>query len=118
MNASFLIILLLLALAWFVLIRPQRRRQAQQEELLGSLHTGDEIVTAGGLYGRIQSVRDDELDVEIAPGTVVRVARRAVAGVFREEDEEPEEGPEDAAEPEVLEDEPDAESDSSGALRR
>ena len=89
MNGSFLIILLLLALAWFVLIRPQRRRQAQQEDLLGSLHTGDEIVTAGGLYGRIQSVRDDELDVEIAPGTVVRVARRAVAGKIEpEEDEE------------------------------
>jgi preprotein translocase subunit YajC len=95
-NGSFLIILLLLALAWFVLVRPQRRRQAQQEELFASLHTGDEIVTAGGLYGRIQSLRDDELDLEIAPGTVVRVARRAVAGKIEpEEDEEPDEEADD-----------------------
>ena len=105
MNGSFLIILLLLALAWFVLVRPQRRRQASQEELFQSLHTGDEIVTAGGLYGRIQSVRDDELDLEIAPGTVVRIARRAVAGKIEPEDEEepadePEEEPAEAAIPE------------------
>ena len=105
MNGSFLIILLLLALAWFVLVRPQRRRQASQEELFQSLHTGDEIVTAGGLYGRIQSVRDDELDLEIAPGTVVRIARRAVPGKIEPEDEEepadePEEEPAEAAIPE------------------
>ena len=107
MNGSFLIILLLLALAWFVLVRPQRRRQASQEELFQSLHTGDEIVTAGGLYGRIRSVRDDELDVEIAPGTVVRVARRAVAGKIEpEEDEEADdEQDHEPAEPAILENE-------------
>src|SRR5205823_3577302 len=79
-NGSFLIILLLLVLAWFVLVRPQRRRQASQEELFASLRPGDEIVTAGGLYGRIERVHEEELELEIAPGTVVRVARRAVAG--------------------------------------
>jgi len=100
-NGSFLIILLLLALAWFVLVRPQRRRQASQEELFASLRRGDEIVTAGGLYGRIQSVRDDELDLEIAPGTVVRVARRAVAARIEPDDEEePQEEPAEAAIPE------------------
>jgi preprotein translocase subunit YajC len=93
-NVSFIIILLLLALAWIVLVRPQRRRQAAQEALYASLRPGDEIVTAGGLFGRIEAVRDDELEVEIAPGTVVRVARRAVAGKIEpEEDEEPEEEP-------------------------
>ena len=90
MNGSFLlVVVVLLALLWIVFARPQRRRQAALEELYTSLRRGDEIVTAGGLYGRIQSVRDDELDVEIAPGTVVRVARRAVAGKIEpEEDEE------------------------------
>ena len=97
MNTSFIIILLLLALAWFVLVRPQRRRQAAQEGLYASLRPGDEIVTAGGLFGRIEAVRDDELEVEIAPGTVVRVARRAVAGrIEPEEDEEAEEEPTEA----------------------
>jgi len=103
-NASFLIILLLLALAWFVLVRPNRRRQAAQQELFASLRTGDEIVTAGGLYGRIQSVRDDELDLEIAPGTVVRVARRAVAGKIEpEDDEEPEDEPDEEPDKEPTE---------------
>ena len=97
MNGSFIIILLLLALAWIVLVRPQRRRQATQDALYANLRAGDEIVTAGGLFGRIEAVRDDELDVEIAPGTVVRVARRAVAGKIEpEEDEEPEEEPTEA----------------------
>ena len=105
MNPSFLIILALLALAWFVLVRPQRRRVAAQEELYASIRTGDEVVTAGGLYGHVQSVRDDELDVEIAPGTVVRVARRAVAARVEPADEEqpeeqPEEEPAEAAIPE------------------
>jgi preprotein translocase subunit YajC len=100
-NVSFIIILLLLALAWIVLVRPQRRRQAAQEALYASLRPGDEIVTAGGLFGRIEAVRDDELEVEIAPGTVVRVARRAVAGKIEpDEDEEPEEEPTEAPIPE------------------
>jgi preprotein translocase subunit YajC len=100
-NPSFLIILALLALAWFVLVRPQRRRQVAQQELYASIQTGDEVVTAGGLYGHVQAVRDDELDVEIAPGTVVRVARRAVAARIEPDDEEePEEEPAEAAIPE------------------
>jgi preprotein translocase subunit YajC len=95
-NGSFLIVLLALALLWFVLVRPQRRRQSAQEDLYRSLRVGDEIVTAGGLYGTIEAVRDDDLDVEIAPGTTVRIARRAVAGRIEPEDEEePEEEPED-----------------------
>ena len=86
-----LVIVLLLVLAWFVLVRPQRRRQAAQEDMYESLRVGDEIVTAGGLYGTIQALRDDVLEVEIASGTTVRVARRAVAGKIEpEEDEEPE----------------------------
>ena len=101
MNGSFIIILLLLALAWIVLVRPQRRRQATQDALYANLRAGDEIVTAGGLFGRIEAVRDDELEVEIAPGTVVRVARRAVAGKIEpDEDEKPEEEPTEAPIPE------------------
>ena len=45
-----------------------------------SIDVGDEIVTAGGLYGFVTAIGDDELEVEIAPGTIVRVATRAVAG--------------------------------------
>jgi preprotein translocase subunit YajC len=87
------IIVILFALFWLLLIRPQRRRQAEQTALIQNVQVGDEIVTAGGLYGHVQSVADDELLVEIAPGTNVRIARRAVAGIVgpEEEDEEEEE---------------------------
>jgi len=88
-----IVIILLLGLFWLVLVRPQRRQAAQQRELIESLEPGDEIVSAGGLYGVIKSIDGDELHVEIADGLVVRMAKGAVAG-FVEHDEEPESVPE------------------------
>ena len=87
MNLIILIVLVV-AFVWFTVLRPQRRRQAEQEDLFATLRVGDEIVTAGGVYGTIRALRDDVLEVEIAPGTTVRVARRAVAGKIEPEDEE------------------------------
>jgi preprotein translocase subunit YajC len=99
-NASFLVIVALFVVFWLLLIRPQRRRQRAQDEMLASLRVGDEIVTAGGLYGEITAIEDDEVYVEIAEGVEVRVARRAIAGVMpdedEDEDEEDETTPEDA----------------------
>jgi preprotein translocase subunit YajC len=83
-----ILILLVLVFMWFVIVRPQRRRQAEQEDLFATLRVGDEIVTAGGVYGTIRALQDDVVEVEIAPGTTVRVARRAVAGRIEPEDEE------------------------------
>ena len=89
---SYIFILLLLLAFWLLLIRPAQRRQKQQQQLLASVEVGDEIVTAGGLYGTVKALEEDELRVEIAPGVEVRIARRAVAGVVSEpEEEEPEE---------------------------
>jgi preprotein translocase subunit YajC len=82
-----LVILVLGALFWLLLVRPQRRRQAAQTALIQNVEVGDEIVTAGGLFGHVKSVADDELLVEIAPGTNVRIARRAVAGIVGPEEE-------------------------------
>jgi preprotein translocase subunit YajC len=101
-----IVIVLLLVLAWFVLVRPQRRRQAEQEDLFATLHVGDEVVTAGGLYGTIRALRDDVLELEVAPGTTVRVARRAVAGRIEPEGEADEEEPEAEHEEEPEEQEP------------
>ena len=82
-----IVIVAMLAVLWIVLIRPQRRRQLAQQQLHDSLAVGDEILTAGGLYGRVKSIGEgDELVVEIAPGTDVRVARRAVAAVLEDDD--------------------------------
>jgi preprotein translocase subunit YajC len=91
------VIVVLFALFWFMLVRPQRRQAAIQRELIDSLEPGDEIVSAGGLYGVIASMDGDELHVEIADGLTVRMARNAVAGLVERDDEEDEEpdGPED-----------------------
>jgi preprotein translocase subunit YajC len=81
-------IALLVALTYFVLVRPQRRRQQQQNEMVSQLEEGVEILTAGGVYGTVRSIREDELTVEIAPGTNVKLDKRAVAMVVPEEEPE------------------------------
>jgi len=88
---GYVFILVLLALMWFMLIRPQRRRQAEAQALIEKLHPGKEIVTAGGLYGTVIEVHDDEVLIEVAKGVKVRIAKRAVAAVVSEEAEGPDE---------------------------
>jgi preprotein translocase subunit YajC len=87
--SAYIFILALLALMWFMLIRPQRRRQQEAQRLLETISVGKEIVTAGGLYGTITAVDGDEVRVEIADGVEVRIAKRAVAGVVSEDEEVP-----------------------------
>ncbi|HET7856437.1 MAG TPA: preprotein translocase subunit YajC [Gaiellaceae bacterium] len=78
MSFSILFLLVILVLFWVLLIQPQRRRKQQQERLLGELAAGDEVITVGGIYGRVQAVRDDDVTLEVAPGTTLRVAKSAV----------------------------------------
>jgi preprotein translocase subunit YajC len=107
-DAGLLVIVALFVVFWLLLIRPQRRRQRAQEDMLGRLRVGDEIVTAGGLYGDITAIEGDEVYVEIADGVEVRVARRAVAGVLPDEDDEPEEDDAEPDGPDQPEGEPEA----------
>jgi preprotein translocase subunit YajC len=95
-----IIIIALFALLWLLLIRPQRKRQLEQQQLHASLEVGDEVLTVGGVYGHIREVLDDDdLMVEVAPGVTVRIARRSVAGVVEEEEGEADEyAPRDAIE--------------------
>ena len=81
-----------LALLWFVLIQPQRRRRAAQRALQDRLEPGDEVLTVGGLFGTVRSLTDDDVRLEVAPGTEIRVDRRAVARIVEPEeaDSEPE----------------------------
>lgn len=76
------------AIAWFVLlavvffvlvVRPQRRQVAAHRALVANLGVGDEVITAGGLYGTIRALRDETIELEVADGVVIRLARGAVA---------------------------------------
>ncbi|HKH29692.1 MAG TPA: preprotein translocase subunit YajC [Gaiellaceae bacterium] len=80
-------------LLWLVVIRPQRRRTTEHSAMISTLSVGDEIVTAGGVYGRITAIDEDVLTVEIAPGITVRVARGAITGVMNSEQKDNEAEP-------------------------
>jgi preprotein translocase subunit YajC len=102
--AQLIIIVAMFALLWLFLIRPQRRRAQVHRELQTRVNIGDEILTVGGLYGNVIEIdEDDDLLLEIAPGTQVRIARRAVAAVVPPDEETPalEEGKETERDEEV-----------------
>ena len=67
---------------YVLIVLPQRRRQAAHRRLLDELEIGTEIITSGGIYGFVRRIGDEELELEIAEGTVVRVSKRSVAVVL------------------------------------
>jgi preprotein translocase subunit YajC len=75
-----LIYFAVLALAFFLLmVRPQRRRAAAHRQFVAALSVGDEVITSGGIFGTIRGLGDEVVDLEIASGTVLRIARIAIA---------------------------------------
>ena len=90
MGGSLIFVVVLVGLFWLLLVRPQRAGVRRQQELLASLQPGDEIVSAGGLYGTIRALDGDDLEVEIADGLVVRMARGAVAAIVEHDRPAPE----------------------------
>ena len=76
---------LLIAIFYFMLIRPQKRRVQQHRNLIESLGVGDEIVTIGGVFGRIRSMGEDDLELDVSPTTTVRLLKSAVARKVTEE---------------------------------
>ena len=76
---SLIFLALLFGAMWFFVIRPQQRRVREQRELIDSLAVGEEVVTAGGLVGRIKVLTPGEITLEVAPGTEVRLLRGAVS---------------------------------------
>jgi len=99
---GYLIVLVaLFVLMWLLLIRPQRRRQVEQSRMQNVIEVGDEILTAGGIHGTVREIEEEIVHVEIAPGTVIRLDRRAVAGVAQEPEPEGEIEPEPEPEAEI-----------------
>jgi preprotein translocase subunit YajC len=82
---SFLSLLLPLVLMggvfYLFIIRPQRSQRQRQQQLLNALEVGDEVLTIGGMYGTIAEINDDDdtVIVEVAPGTRIRMLRRAIS---------------------------------------
>jgi len=92
--AALLPFLLVGAALYFIMIRPQKKRMQQQQSLLGRLEVGDEVLTIGGIFGVIRHIDEDgdEMTIEVAPGSTLRIVKSAVARTVDVEDDDAEEG--------------------------
>ena len=81
---GFLILIIVFGAAWLLFVLPARRRKMSHAAMQDSVSVGDEIITAGGLHGRVTAFEDDMVKVEIATGVVATLDRRAVAAVARD----------------------------------
>ena len=79
-------LLLLVPLMYFVMIRPQQKRQKQWQEMLSGIKTGDRVTTAGGIRGVSLSIKDDAIIIRVAPDNIkIEVAKSAIASVTTQE---------------------------------
>ncbi len=78
--------LLLMAAMWFLMIAPQRKKQKEHAKMLAALKSGDEVLTAGGIYGTIVSVKEDRLVVRLGDSTKVELAKGFVQSVEKKSD--------------------------------
>ena len=79
---SLLPLILMFVVLWFVMIRPQMKRQKEHKAMIEALAKGDEIVTAGGMIGKVSKMGESYLHVEVANGVEVQVQRTAVIQVL------------------------------------
>ena len=75
---TFLPFIIMFAVLYFVMIRPQQKRQKEVKEMIEGLKKGDEVVTAGGILGRVAKVTDTHVRLEIAPGVEIVVQKNAI----------------------------------------
>ncbi|MGM0585916.1 MAG: preprotein translocase subunit YajC [Pseudomonadota bacterium] len=80
---SFVPLILIFVIFYFFLIRPQQKRAKEHKQMLEALRRGDQVVTSGGIVGKVTRVKEgeDEVEVEIADGIKVRVVRQTIANV-------------------------------------
>ncbi len=80
---AFIPLILMFAIFYFLLIRPQQKKAKAHKETLSTIKKGDQIVSSGGLHGVITGLTDDIVTMEIAPKIRVKISRGSVAGVLK-----------------------------------
>ena len=79
---AFLPFVLIFVLFYFLILRPQQKQTRKKEEMLKSLKRGDNVITAGGMYGKIMNISEDNIvTLEISKGVSIRIARSGIAGL-------------------------------------
>ena len=87
---SFMPLIIIFGIFYFLLIRPQQKKQQKHRDMLGNLKRGDKIITTGGIYGTIEGLTDTTLQIKIANQVKVKVSRSAIAGLQQAETTEDE----------------------------
>ena len=82
---SFLPIIFIFVIFYFLLIRPQQKQKKEHQNLLSNLREGDNVLTSGGIYGRVTGIKDDKITVEISDKVRVKVNRGHIAGVVKQD---------------------------------
>jgi preprotein translocase subunit YajC len=77
---------LIFAAMWFLMIAPQRKKQKQHEAMLKSLGNGDEVITAGGIFGTVVAVKDDRFVIRVADTTKIELGKSFVSSVVKKAD--------------------------------
>ncbi|MBI3786268.1 MAG: preprotein translocase subunit YajC [Deltaproteobacteria bacterium] len=80
---SFMPLILIFVVFYFLLIRPQQQKQKEHQVMLDNLKVNDEITTSGGIYGKVTAIADKVVTVEIAPNVRVRVERAQIGSLLR-----------------------------------
>ena len=106
MDPIFLFFLVMLVFLYLLLVRPQRQQAKRHQEMLQNLSIGDEVITAGGIYGEVTGIDDERVQLEIDADVRIAVSRRAIASRVPPEEAadmtgEPEEAPEPMEAPEA-----------------
>jgi len=79
---SFIPLILMFVVLYFIMIRPQMKRQKETKAMLEALAAGDEVITAGGILGKVTAVKDQYVTLELVPGTEVQMQKNAVTSVL------------------------------------
>lgn len=83
---AFIPLILMFAIFYFLLIRPQQKKAKQHKAMLAAVKKGDRVMTSGGLHGTITGLTTDVVTMEIAPKVRVKVSRGSIAGILRSEE--------------------------------
>ena len=83
-----LILPILILIMYFMLIRPQQQRVKEHQRLLAAVDVGDDVVTSGGIYGRISELDGDTLFLQVADGIEIKITKESVAGMVNYDDAE------------------------------
>ncbi|MFO7784929.1 MAG: preprotein translocase subunit YajC [Thermodesulfobacteriota bacterium] len=84
---AFIPLILMFAIFYFLLIRPQQKKAKEHKSMVAALKKGDRVISSGGLHGTVTGITDDVITMEVAPKVRVKVSRGSVAGVISRQEQ-------------------------------